>query len=57
MGSVSRPDGGVMENRSVQMVRMKQTLPAVSNVFVCVGVWVCFILLTDSDYFNPNKSM
>ncbi|RXN35539.1 low-density lipo receptor-related 8-like isoform X2 [Labeo rohita] len=29
MGSVSRPDGGVMENRSVQMVQMKQTPPAI----------------------------
>ncbi len=49
MGSVSRPDGGVMENRSVQMVRMKQTLPAVSNV--CVGVCVCVGVFYSVDGF------
>lgn len=40
MGSVSRLDGGVMENRSVKTVRMKQTPPAVSTVIVCAHVFV-----------------
>ncbi len=49
MGSVSRPDGGVMENRSVQMVRMKQTQPAVSNLSVCVCV--CVRVFYSVDWF------
>lgn len=50
MGSVSRLGGGVMENRSVQMVRMKQTPPAVSTVSVCACVFIMLILVIFSGF-------